>query len=102
MVSVARCVVCGATDGVVEHHVSYDPESTVPACRSCHTRIHKDPSFRPDLTPDWVPEHRRFPEERDGTTVRLEDHVHRRLTDYADKGETYSEAVERLLHKVVD
>lgn len=91
-----ECVACGA-DGVLDHHVSYDPPETVPVCRSCHTRIHKDDGFRPDLTPERVPEGRRFREERGGTTVHLEDHVHQWLTDYAHKGETYSEAVERLL-----
>lgn len=55
--------------------------------------------FRPDLTPERVPEGRRFHEERGGTMVHLEDRMQRRLTDYAYKGETYSEAVERLLDR---
>lgn len=92
-------MVCGAAAGVLDHHVSYDPEETAAVCRSCHTRIHKNEGLRPDLTPDSVPQHRRFPKERDGTTVRLEDRVHRLLTGYAEKGETYSEAVERLLEE---
>ena len=95
----AECVVCGASDDLVDHHVSYDPPETVPVCRSCHTRIHKDESFRPGLTPGHVPEVRRFPREREGTTVQLGDDVYDRLTDYADKGETYSEAVGRLLNE---
>lgn len=91
-----ECVVCGAGD-VLDHHVSYNPEETVPVCRSCHTRIHKDDAFRPGLTPDYVPEGRQFPKNRNGTTIHLKDRVHSRLTNFANKGETYSEAVERLL-----
>lgn len=46
------------TEAVVEphpihqHHVSYEPEETIPVCSSCHRKIHKDPEFRPDLEPD--------------------------------------------------
>lgn len=34
------------------HHISYVPEETVLACAVCHSRIHSDEGFRPDLTPD--------------------------------------------------
>lgn len=39
---------------VDEHHVSYAPEETVEVCRSCHSRIHDDEAFRPDLTPEMT------------------------------------------------
>ena len=46
------------TEAVVEphpihqHHVSYEPEKTIPVCSSCHGKIHHTPDFRPDLEPD--------------------------------------------------
>jgi hypothetical protein len=34
------------------HHISYVPEETVLVCATCHSHIHCDDGFRPDLTPD--------------------------------------------------
>lgn len=41
-----RCSNCGSKDNVVEHHLSYDPEITVPLCQSCHLKVHysKEPA----------------------------------------------------------
>ena len=38
-------------DNTIGHHVSYFPEEVVTVCRSCHSRIHMDDSFCPELTP---------------------------------------------------
>lgn len=38
-------------DNIIGHHVSYFPEEVVTVCRSCHSRIHMDDSFCPELTP---------------------------------------------------
>jgi len=35
-----------------QHHTSYVPERTILVCEECHGRIHSDPGFREDLTPD--------------------------------------------------
>lgn len=40
-----------AREDVIRHHVSYFPEEVTTVCRSCHNKIHRDESFRPDLTP---------------------------------------------------
>lgn len=37
---------------LVEHHVSYSPERTIRVCRSCHSKLHFNSYFRPDLTPE--------------------------------------------------
>lgn len=34
-----------------EHHVSYEPEITVPLCSSCHGQVHQDGQYEP-LQPD--------------------------------------------------
>lgn len=40
------------TTRIEEHHTSYEPERTMKVCSSCHHRIHREESFRPDLQPD--------------------------------------------------
>ena len=47
------CVACKdkfTLETTVVHHTSYDPETTVRVCRSCHLRIHRSNAF-PDLKP---------------------------------------------------
>jgi len=45
---------CHFCDSILDHHhhVSYLPERVLPVCQSCHSRLHKDTGFHPDLTPD--------------------------------------------------
>lgn len=35
-----KCASCGSTENVLTHHLSYEPEITVPLCRSCHGEVH--------------------------------------------------------------
>ena len=42
----------------IRHHTSYFPEDTVTVCRSCHTRIHQNPEYHPELTPPKDEVHR--------------------------------------------
>ena len=35
------CAVCGNEAQLVEHHISWMPEYTIPVCASCHSRIHR-------------------------------------------------------------
>ena len=39
-------------DVLLNHHVSYFPEKTIPVCRKCHNLIHKTDNY-PDLKPDY-------------------------------------------------
>lgn len=41
-------------DGIVFHHISYDPEATIPLCEECHVHIHNNDEVRPELTPDMT------------------------------------------------
>jgi len=34
------------------HHVSYIPETVLPVCQSCHSRLHRGDGFHPELTPE--------------------------------------------------
>lgn len=48
------CETCNARlshDERIRHHVSYFPEETVVVCRSCHTKLHRNQDFYPELTP---------------------------------------------------
>lgn len=49
-----ECVECGDTENIDQHHTSYEPEKTVPLCRSCHRQVHEDESheLHPDGSPD--------------------------------------------------
>lgn len=44
--STETCVECGSSENVVDHHVNYEEDETVPACRSCHIQIHNNPNHR--------------------------------------------------------
>jgi len=35
-----KCSVCGSTEDLVRHHVSYDPEIIDILCRKCHSSLH--------------------------------------------------------------
>ena len=46
-----KCVVCGATDGLVSHHMdavhgALLPDAVVYVCRKCHGRIHRTHDMR--------------------------------------------------------
>jgi hypothetical protein len=47
------CAVCGSTKNVVRHHLSWEPETTMPVCKSCHNRIHRGDlvDYRPTAQP---------------------------------------------------
>ena len=36
----SNCALCGATENLEIHHISYNPPKTVVVCRRCHQRIH--------------------------------------------------------------
>lgn len=40
------------TTKIDQHHTSYVPEETMLLCSQCHSKVHHDDSFRPDLRPD--------------------------------------------------
>jgi hypothetical protein len=51
------CHLCWKTfefEEIEFHHISYEPEATVPICGECHTLIHTDEAVRPNLTPEMT------------------------------------------------
>jgi hypothetical protein len=50
----SECLLCESTENVDAHHVSYEPEKKIPACRSCHQEIHKaeEHPLKPDGAAD--------------------------------------------------
>ena len=54
------CEICDDEKHRVKHHVCYEPEETILICRSCHTKIHRNEDFHPELTPDHVPKESRW------------------------------------------
>jgi len=57
-----KCALCGTTldiwsKNTIQHHISYDPETTITVCRSCHGKIHSKhenyPELAPKRPPDW-------------------------------------------------
>ena len=82
----SECAECGEQKNVDEHHISYNPESTVPLCRSCHKKVHADEShpYYPDDRPEY-------------TTIELDDDVREQLRDYTLPDETASDAVARMM-----
>jgi protein-arginine kinase activator protein McsA len=41
-----KCVECGSTDNLQQHHTSYEDDETVTVCRRCHQNIHKNRDHR--------------------------------------------------------
>lgn len=37
-----KCIDCGSTENLQEHHISYEPEVTVTLCVDCHMRRHNN------------------------------------------------------------
>ena len=37
----AKCHYCKKNKSYCEHHISYEPEETVPICKSCYYKVHK-------------------------------------------------------------
>ena len=70
-----RCRGCNEIrSGCQGHHSSYDPEVVVPMCSECHVKVHRESSYRPDLTPDLK---RKEAEERGLVTVQGLDESYR-------------------------
>lgn len=55
-----NCRICEEVAYRVKHHISYEPEETILICKSCHSKIHLNDDFHPELTPDEVPEGRQY------------------------------------------
>jgi len=85
-----ECVECGTTDGQLhDHHVDYEEDKTVALCASCHRKVHADESH--ELYPNQE-------YESDTANVMIDDSTRDELRRYkAEYGETYSDAIDRLL-----
>jgi len=46
-----KCELCGATNKLVNHHISYVPERILVVCTSCHAKLHYYPEFK-EICPD--------------------------------------------------
>ena len=49
-----KCAICGTEESIINHHTSYDPEETVPLCRSCHMKLHNG-SIKSDIPAPTLP-----------------------------------------------
>jgi len=85
----SKCVECGATEQIHQHHTNYNTDKTVPLCASCHRVVHADE------------DHELYPiGERDTekAMVSIDDKTRDELRKYkAEYGDTYTEAIQRLL-----
>lgn len=36
-----KCVICGSEENLQDHHLSHNPEITIPVCVNCHKKIHR-------------------------------------------------------------
>lgn len=39
-----KCAICGSTENIIKHHTSYGREETIWLCRSCHVKVHQNPT----------------------------------------------------------
>lgn len=39
------CLICDTTEKVINHHLSYEPEITIPLCTLCHKHVHLTTKF---------------------------------------------------------
>jgi hypothetical protein len=45
------CELCGSNVNIRRHHISYFPEKIIVLCNDCHTKVHHDLTFHPELQP---------------------------------------------------
>lgn len=45
------CSLCESDERLEKHHVSYFPEKLILVCKVCHSKIHHDETFHPELRP---------------------------------------------------
>ena len=54
-----RCHICLVDGQIVRHHITYFPEKTIPVCKNCHWKIHKEnkkyglSDFKPPTNHAW-------------------------------------------------
>lgn len=79
-----QCKICSTRRNIVKHHLSYEPEVTVPLCRSHHAKVHRNPRhplhpikksspILPSKTPfNKIRKHRHISEKSDLPYVAIE------------------------------
>jgi len=68
------CSICGADpmdDSLIEHHVAWNPEVTIPVCLSCHGRIHRGKGFE-GYRPAYNGRKRRLSTSRESSPIKSE------------------------------
>jgi len=88
----SECVECGATEQIHQHHITYEPEKTVPLCASCHRKVHHDESH--DLYPeqDYLNHI-----DTEGTHIRVSDDTWQELNSLKEPGDTFNDVIQREL-----
>jgi len=83
----SECDLCGDTENVDGHHISYEPEEVVDLCRSCHQKVHADE------------EHKYHPDDSASTTsIEITTDQRDALQDRKQHGrESYKAVLDRLL-----
>jgi len=83
----SECTECGQDWGIVQHHIEYESDTTIPVCRRCHGRIHntQDHPLQPI---DAV---------KGKTTISINARTRRRLQDLKDEYDSYDDLIQALL-----
>jgi len=86
-----KCVDCGSTENLQEHHISYEPEKTVMLCVNCHKKRHNN-NHGVGLAKGQYP---RETEEKDIVFGKLPN-VKEEFKKFWREGKTYEELKERF------
>lgn len=87
-----KCAECGSEKTIHMHHISYEPEETVPLCASCHKLVHENPDH--ELYPDDMENYDKSP------LITMHEQVYQATVDVAEeRGISYKEAVRDIFQE---
>ena len=96
-----ECNHCDATEQLILHHISYEPEIFKVLCKSCHIRFHRQ-------FPDRGPEkERKFKGKPRFTTITIKSSLKRTLEDFAfemkyPRTHSWGQILEEMMKEIKD
>lgn len=98
-----KCIICGSSENVIDHHTNYEKNIVVKVCRKCHVKIHsrwtRDERFR-KFSPVDRPVSYLDGKRKQFNVLISEEAVKKIQKISIDRGTTSSELVEDFIRKL--
>jgi len=94
-----ECVECGATEGIVVHHINgnrnnNDLENLIPVCDDCHRAIHSHSK----QVAKWVQKLGKQPRDEADTTIQVSEEVWEHLNKQREPGDVFDDVLRQELN----